>query len=66
MKYDEIVNKAALKAGGLGVPGSFFPPVDIAGMSYIWIRLVLDISKASGHKVSGIYATKFILSILQR
>ncbi|MFP5265368.1 MAG: hypothetical protein ACLGJB_26070 [Blastocatellia bacterium] len=60
---EEIINRAALKAAGLGVPGSFFPPLDMAGMSYIWIKMMRDLSKASGHKVNFILATKFILSV---
>lgn len=62
-KFQEIVNRAALKAAGLGIPGSFFPPLDMAGMSYIWIKLIRNLAKASGHKINMIMATKFILSI---
>ena len=59
----EIINRAALKAAGLGIPGSFFPPLDMAGMAFIWIKLMKDLAKASGHKINFYLATKFILSV---
>jgi uncharacterized protein (DUF697 family) len=61
---EEIINTAALKAAGLGVPGSFFPPLDIVGMSYIWFKLIRDLAKESGHKLNVILATKFLMSVM--
>ena len=62
-KYADIVTNAARWAGGIGVPGSVFPPLDIAAMSFIWIKMTRDISQRSGHKVNWYFASKLIYAI---
>lgn len=62
-EMNEIINKAALQAAGVGIPGSILPPLDMVGMSIIWFKLIRGLSKASGHKVNLVYASKFALSL---
>jgi len=63
-KYADTVSKAARWAAGIGVPGSIFPPLDMAGMSIVWIKMTREIAKISGHKVNWFFAVKLIYSIM--
>jgi uncharacterized protein (DUF697 family) len=61
--YEEIIHESALAAGALGIPGSFFPPADMAGMAIIWFQMFTRIAEESGHEVDGAFAAKFVTSI---
>lgn len=63
-RYKDIVNQSAGIAAGIGIPGSFFPPLDIAAMSIIWIRMTISLAAESGHRINWFFATKLIYSIV--
>lgn len=63
-KYDSIVKSAARVAGGIGVPGSMFPPLDITAMSLVWIKMTREIAQVSGHHVGWVFAFKLIYATL--
>jgi len=60
----QIINNAALAAGGLGVPGIFLPGVDMVGVAGVWTKMMIDLANESGHQVDMEFAGKVITSVL--
>jgi hypothetical protein len=54
------VRRAVRTASGLGVPGIFHPGLDEAGMSAIWLAMVVAVAKKQGANVSVQTAAKLV------
>ena len=63
-KNQQIVNNSALAAAGLGIPGIFLPGVDMVGVSAVWVKMMVDLAKESGHEVNLEFAGKVMSSVL--
>ena len=62
-EYAAIVQRSAVAAGVVGVPGSLFPPLDMAGMALIWAQMAGRITKEAGHSVSNTFILKLMASV---
>jgi hypothetical protein len=58
------IRKATVAAGGLGVPGLFYPGLDEAGMAAIWATMVTTVARRCGAAVSPATITKLVTSAL--
>lgn len=59
-KYYRTVGTAVAAAAGLGVPGLFVPPLDMAGVGATWTGMVAAIAKKSGHEMNAAVAGKVV------
>lgn len=59
-KYKDIVSEAMLSAAALGLPGVFFPALDMGGMVLIWTTMIGSIASKSGHDVSTNMIAKLV------
>jgi uncharacterized protein (DUF697 family) len=59
-KYYRPVGTAVVAAAGLGVPGLFVPPLDMAGVGATWTGMVIAIAKKSGHEINTAAAGKIV------
>ncbi len=61
----ELVQKAAMSAGAIGVPGALSFGLDVTAISAIWITMTLSIARRSGHKeLSKDFVTKLVLAVV--
>ena len=59
-KYYRPVGTAVATAAGLGVPGVFVPPLDMAGVGATWTAMVVAIARKSGHEMDAAAAGKVV------
>jgi uncharacterized protein (DUF697 family) len=59
----QIINNHALAAAGVGIPGIVFPAADMAGMTIIWGKMLVELAEESGHEVDLKFAGKVITSM---
>lgn len=65
-KYQDIIFQHSLSAAATGgTIGAILPGVDTAGVSAIWIAMIVRISKASGNTTDDAVVQKFVINLLQ-
>jgi uncharacterized protein (DUF697 family) len=63
-QYRDIVRRATVASGAIGVPGALSFGLDVTAMSGVWVTMILAISDKSKHRVDKVFATKLAAGVL--
>lgn len=61
----ELIEKAAMRAGAIGIPGALSFGLDVAAISAIWVTMTLSIARRLGHQeLSKDFVTKLVFALV--